>query len=315
MSRVTDYFKFMNEAVLPFYEKGKRDFFLGRESLKVSYTYFQSEENDKVIFVSPGRTEFSMKYAETIYELKDLGYDFVLIDHRGQGFSECSLEDANKGHVDFFQFYVDDFRQLTEIIDSKKEYKKKVFLGHSMGSIIGILFAQEEPKYFDGMIAMSPMLKISLKGIPEKIGIVILFVMRMLGLRNSYVFNGGPYRTNIPFENNRVTSCLARYKFSLNLQNKYRSFIKGDPTFSWLWESLFAAKRAYKQAALLKMPFLMFQAGEDKIVKPSRQNRFIRKLSKGEMMVFPDAEHEIPQERNDIREKAISRIKIFLSRF
>ena len=65
-------------------------------------------KNDRVIVVCPGRIESYIKYAELAYDLFHLGFDVLIIDHRGQGLSGRMLPDTHRGHVDNFSDYVDD---------------------------------------------------------------------------------------------------------------------------------------------------------------------------------------------------------------
>ena len=61
-----------------------------------------------MIVVCPGRIESYIKYAELAYDLFHLGFDVLIIDHRGQGLSGRMLPDTHRGHVDNFSDYVDD---------------------------------------------------------------------------------------------------------------------------------------------------------------------------------------------------------------
>src|SRR3954470_16903459 len=53
----------------------------------------------------PGRSEFIEKYFETVRDLRARGFAVAAFDWRGQGLSECALNDPRKGHVERFSEY------------------------------------------------------------------------------------------------------------------------------------------------------------------------------------------------------------------
>lgn len=115
--------------------------------------------------VSPGRTETSLKYLETAYDLIDQGYSPVFaIDHRGQGLSPRFLENSFKGHVEDFTNYVDDFEDFVNQIVLPKVSENLYFLSNSMGGAIGVRYFErvKEKSPFKKAVLFGPMLKIKL---------------------------------------------------------------------------------------------------------------------------------------------------------
>lgn len=53
-----------------------------------------------------GRAENMLKWTELAYDFYQQGYDVLLFDHRGQGYSQRII--SQKGHLDEFRFYTDD---------------------------------------------------------------------------------------------------------------------------------------------------------------------------------------------------------------
>ena len=122
--------------------------------------------------VSPGRTESSLKYLETAYDLIERGYSPVfVIDHRGQGLSPRLLENTNIGHVKYFSHYVDDFEDfMNQIVmgkNSKANKKKLYLLSNSMGGAISILYFQRmrENSPIRHALLFGPMIKINFDGV------------------------------------------------------------------------------------------------------------------------------------------------------
>ncbi len=73
---------------------------------------FRAQHHDRVVVICPGRIESYVKYAELAYDLFHLGFDVLIIDHRGQGRSGRLLADPHLGHVNRFNDYVDDLAAL-----------------------------------------------------------------------------------------------------------------------------------------------------------------------------------------------------------
>lgn len=91
-------------------------------------------KNDRVIVVCPGRIESYIKYAELAYDLFHLGFDVLIIDHRGQGLSGRMLPDTHRGHVDNFSDYVDDLAAFWQQEVQPGPWRKRYILAHSMGA-------------------------------------------------------------------------------------------------------------------------------------------------------------------------------------
>ena len=59
-----------------------------------------------------GRAENMLKWTELAYDFYQQGYDVLLFDHRGQGYSQRII--PQKGHLDEFRFYTDDMAKIIE---------------------------------------------------------------------------------------------------------------------------------------------------------------------------------------------------------
>ena len=53
-----------------------------------------------------------LKWTELAYDFYQQGYDVLLFDHRGQGYSQRII--PQKGHLDEFRFYTDDMAKIIE---------------------------------------------------------------------------------------------------------------------------------------------------------------------------------------------------------
>ncbi len=120
-----------------------------------------------IVFVQ-GRAEFIEKYDSMFspinefpgtslgkkLSLDDLKVRFVSIDFAGQG---ASKEGCLPSHIDTYDTYVEELRDLFNVVRGLDDGKKPVFLlGHSMGGLVGVRFTQKYPALVDGLIMASP---------------------------------------------------------------------------------------------------------------------------------------------------------------
>ena len=69
---------------------------------------------DKLVILVNGRVENILKWTEIAQDFYGQGYDVLLFDHRGQGYSQRLLSDSEKGHLDEFRFYAQDMAKIIE---------------------------------------------------------------------------------------------------------------------------------------------------------------------------------------------------------
>lgn len=88
MGPLTDFWRQRDEAE-----------FTGVDDIPVRFVRFRAQHHDRVVVICPGRIESYVKYAELAYDLFHLGFDVLIIDHRGQGRSGRLLADPHLGQI------------------------------------------------------------------------------------------------------------------------------------------------------------------------------------------------------------------------
>lgn len=265
--------------------------------------------------LSPGRAESLSKYAELVYDLKDLGCDFYLIDHRGQGKSGRLLKDEQKGHVDKFDHFAEDLRQFISLRGLKKHYKNLYFVGHSMGAAIGMLHDIKWGKTFDKMVLSAPMVEIETGDYSHFYVKKHMEFMKLMGKGEEYAPNCGPQTLNFPFEGNRVTQSEERFKLARALEVHDPEILLGGATNNWVLESIRAGDRIFqKRRSLKNHEILMFQAGKEHYSRYERQNKICDMVEKSQKYFFKDSKHELFQEEDAIRDTVVLYTKEFLGK-
>ena len=115
------------------------------------------------------------------------------------------------------------------------------------------------------------------------------------------------------FDNNKVTSCIDRFKMARMIENIDETLLMGGATNNWVLESLKAGEKIFKKRKKLKNhSVLMFQAGNEYFSKYERQNKICNTIKDCKNVFIRDSFHEMFHERNKIRDRVISETLTFL---
>lgn len=197
-----------------FWRQREEDEFMGVGDIPVRFVRFHDEKNDRVIVVCPGRIESYIKYAELAYDLFHLGFDVLIIDHRGQGLSGRMLPDTHRGHVDNFSDYVDDLAAFWQQEVQPGPWRKRYILAHSMGGAISTLFLQRHKHQCDAIALTAPMYGIVIRFPDWMVRHLLDWAEGHQRIREGYAIGTGRWRA-LPFAINVLTHSRQRYRRNL----------------------------------------------------------------------------------------------------
>lgn len=313
----SDYQTVYENAVMPHFEQGESGSFYGVDNKKIAYVKIEAADEVGAIVILPGKSESYFKYAELVYDLKETGYSFYVMDNRGFGLSERLLADPVKNYVESYTDYCADLKYFMDHVVNARPHAKRYLIGHSMGGGIAALYLERYPEAFDGAILSSPMVHINTGSFPEPLAYPTLVSLCLIGQGEAFAPGYTPGTAPKIFEENRVTRSRARYEmFNRVIAPQYPelyhgSQVSGD-TSRYCRELLELTYEVQAYAWRIKVPVLMLQAGEDNWVKPFGQDAFIAHVRNGKKVVFPTARHEILQETDDIYYAALDQIIDFI---
>ncbi len=121
--------------------------FKGEKDLKIFYQTWIPEKSKAVVQVVHGFAEHSGRYMNVVNQLTPLGYVIYANDHRGHGKS-----DGKRNYVDYFDQYIEDEKKLYDLIKDKHHNLPIFMLGHSMGSMIALVFTKKYEPLLKGLI-------------------------------------------------------------------------------------------------------------------------------------------------------------------
>jgi alpha-beta hydrolase superfamily lysophospholipase len=124
--------------------------------------WIPDEKPKAILHLIHGYAEHASRYTNVVNELVPSGYAIFGTDHRGHGKS-----DGRRGHVESFQDFIDDERQFVlEVIRPAYPDTPCILVGHSMGSLIAINYAEQHPDGLKGIV-LSGTGSLPGKGVPK----------------------------------------------------------------------------------------------------------------------------------------------------
>ena len=310
MIREPYFHQFALAKLLPFFKQFPTQYLSGKRNIKLAYRHLIQPESAvrKLMILVNGRAENMLKWTELAYDFYHQGYDVLLFDHRGQGYSQRII--PQKGHLDEFRFYVDDMAKIIEKVTALFSYSTQHLLAHSMGALISTYYLANCDHRINKAILSSPFY-----GIPLKHPIrdeLIIALMNILGQGERYVFGKGDYQQT-HLEYNELTFCKTRMKWMNRINRKNPAIHLGGPTFRWVHLCLNAIKHLPKVIPKIEIPILILQAEKEKIVDNKNLEKLTALFPNARCEVILNAKHEILFEQDKLRKETIFKMLEFLN--
>jgi len=252
-----------------------------------------------------GRGEFIEKYFEVIGELLQRGFCVAAMDWRGQGRSTRFLKNPRKGHVGSFDEYYRDLNRFIETIVLPECTAPFFVLAHSMGASI-VLKSLCHREWFNRAVLVSPMVGLSTHWVSQKTLKIFVQTATLSGFSGSFVPGGKsrPFEER-KFQNNNLTSDLARFQRAQAILKADPTLGLGSPTFGWMAAALNHLEDLQKDnfGETVSVPTLVVAGGHEQVVSYLAIETLCRKMPKGALVTIDGARHEIMMERDIYREQ------------
>jgi len=249
-----------------------------------------------------GRKEFMEKYAETIRELNQRGFNVYSFDWRGQGLSSRMLANRHKGFIKNYDNYLDDLNLFISKIVQPEVTSSLIILSHSMGAHIALRFIHDHPKLVDKAVLVSPMIDILTSPLPGWFVRLIAWIAIKAGLDHSYIIGSGDYTVE-KFKDNRLTSDPERFMDENKAIVENPDLALGGPTYGWLSATFESIDILTKPdfAEKITTPILIASAGCDRVVSIKAQKTICALLPNCRFAEITGARHEIFKETDAVR--------------
>ncbi len=264
------------------YLKGVRD-------TDIFYQYWLPEREPKAaLLVVHGVGEHSGRYMNVVNHLVPSGYGVYGIDHIGHGKS-----DGERVYVERFQDYTKTLKKCFDMIREWQPERPLFLIGHSMGGLISAAFLLEHQDELSGAVLSAPSIKVS-----DNTSQAIIFVGKLLSIIM-------PKAGLIKLDAENVSRDPAVVDAYINDPLAYT----GKITARLGAEILKTMQRVTEQAAKIRLPIMIVQGGDDKVVDPrgaqllhdlvTSQDKTIKIYDDLYHEVFNEPEHE--QVLNDVK--------------
>ena len=268
--------------------------FAGSDGVRIFYRHFPAESERARLVIAHGLGEHSGRYGNVVERLHPRGISIWVPDHRGHGQS-----DGKRGHVLNFMQYLIDLKSMIELARAGKSDNRKCFLlGHSMGGLIAIYYAQRFSELVDGVVASSPALGMAVKVPAAK---------KILGSFLSYLWPSLTMGNELD---------AGKISHDQNVVSAYQNdpMVHDRVSTRFFTELVAAMETVDQQFASLKVPILMQLAGDDHLVNARTARRFFEKLKTTDktLHVYENLYHEIYNELEGQREKVLTDLEDWL---
>lgn len=272
------------------------------QQIRYGVWYSYNDKKRGSVILLNGRKEFMEKYAETIRELNQRGFDVYSLDWRGQGLSSRILANRHKGFIKTYDNYLNDLDRFVSKIVRPEATIPLIILSHSMGGHIALRFMHEHPELVDKAVLVSPMIDILTSPLPGWLVRVIAWGAIKAGLDHSYIIGSGDYTVE-KFKDNRLTSDPARFRDEHKAIVENPGLALGGPTYGWLsatFESIDILTEP-DFAKKISTPILIASAGCDRVVSIKAQKTICSLLPNCRFVEITGARHEIFKETDALR--------------
>ena len=213
-----------------------------------------------------------------------------LYDQRGHGNS-----DGKRGHITQFEDYSNDLLKIYDLVSSESQEHPVFVYGHSMGSIVAVLFALNHQAKIKGLI---------LTGFPFKPSIPISgFTLKLIKIISK----------TIPLQSIPTMINVKQLSHDEDIWNAYKqdNMINKTVTFNWIAEFYSALDGLKKNLANLELPLLIMHGGEDKIARLKGAKLAVESIhSKDKTFhIFEGQRHELLNELSPTPDQVINRIR------
>jgi len=223
------------------YLKGVRD-------TDIYYQYWMPEGEPKaILLIVHGLSEHSGRYMNVVNHLVPSGYAVYGIDHIGHGKST-----GERVYVEQFQDYTKTLKIYLDMIRDWQPEKLIFLIGHSMGGLISTAYLLEHQDELSGAVLSGPAIKVS-----DNISQAIIFVGKMLSILM-------PKARLIGLDTEGVSRDPAVVDAYVNDPLVFT----GKTTARLGAELLKTMQRVTKQAAVIRLPIMIVQGSDDKLVDP-----------------------------------------------
>ncbi len=266
------------------------------------------------VVIAMGFREFIEKYFELIHDLAQAGLTVWCIDWRGQGLSDGRGDNPARAVPRDFKRDVTDLAAFTQRMLSKT--LPRFLIAHSMGGAIGLRTVADHPTLFKAAVFSAPMIAVRAGVLPRWLARLITRIGVRLGFGSALI----PGTTSIPVDQEAQVEFSRTSHDPIRCTTLHRWYLANPllkldgVTFGW-YDTAASASVMFDNLSAFKtvnIPILIGTAGQDVFVHNAPIQKLAHTLPHATLQHFPQAKHELFNERDDIRSVWMDAVITFL---
>ncbi len=250
----------------------------------------------RLLVIQHGFGEHSDRYHFLLETLQGSNTTVYALDARGHGRSE-----GKRGHVEQFQYYIDDLTDLIQIAKREQQVDKVYLLGHSLGGVIASQYALqfENQKGLEALILSSPAFRVHMN-FSQQVKKIMAYILAGIAPATTIDAN---LDIQLLSHDQDVVAAYAK-----------DPLVHGKISFQMGKNLFLLGKALIKKARVLNIPCFIFTGDADSIVNHEGAKDFYENtLSKDKnLQVYPDLYHETMNELPERRKEVLTNLKNWL---
>jgi lysophospholipase len=270
------------------------------KSIRVAFAPYKGKKLRGSVIISPGRTEYIEKHASTAIDLVARGFNVLIVDQRGQGWSDRLTANPMAGHMDDFKKAA---VHLGLAIKAAGERLKgpHLLLCHSMGGCIGLeaILNANVPSVVAAAFS-APMWGLHVPAYARP----MTKLMMAMGQDQKIAPTTPQAWKPEPFEGNAITHDPAQFARNNALFLAEPALQIGGPTNGWISRA-FETMDGFtpQRLSAVKLPILVVSGEADGVVDNNSHVRIAGQLPHASLRTISSAKHELLHERKDLRDQ------------
>ena len=282
--------------------------FESHDGLKIRYDTYNCREKAcrGTIVLLGGRSEFIEKYKEIVDQLLARNLDVAMLDWRGQGLSDRMLPNRHKGYVGSYDDYLQDLTYFMDRYVPQQEGKPVMILAHSMGGHIALRYLHDNPGRVGKAVLTSPLIDIAGPTLLTQTMKMVVHIAAKSGFKKHYATRANDFDSSKKrFAGNRLTRDPYRFQKTIQMIANNPDVAIGGVTFGWLNATFNSIRYMMGDGYLesIATPLLIVSAGADEIVSVAAQKKACRRIPDCDLIMIPNALHELLIETDAVLEK------------
>ena len=262
-----------------------------KDGIDLFYQSWYPEGTPKgIIQLIHGFAEHGSRYMNVVNALVPKGLIVFADDHRAHGRSG-----GERGHINSFYDFISDEKEFTKHIRTQEKDLPLFLLGHSMGSLISLIYLSHFPDEFSGLILSGTGI-VAGKGKQAFQILMVNILSRVLPKRK--------IKNTISEDISRDPQVVEAYKNDPLVLKEF--------SFKFGGEMLKAFKQLPKETVKITLPVLIQVGEKDPIAKGAENLYSLLNSSDKTLKIYDDLFHEVYNELEEDRRKVLSDLEHWL---